>query len=151
MISLVINSALVSSISVLLLKLGFEMIWNESKGEHYLLIPIIFVTAISNALFNLHLLNLAMKYYKQMEVVPVYQTSLLILWILTGLIILDEKKFYSGAELTCVFASVFLCFIGIKFLTMKKKLIEEQNEQRQRADSLSTCELNSMNTLIKGK
>ena len=62
-----------------------------------------------------------MKFYDQLEVVPVYQTCLMILWILTGLIILDEKQFYGGLQLTAIFASVLFCCIGIKILTMKSK------------------------------
>ena len=38
--------------------------------------------------YQLHLVNQAMKYYDQMEAVPVYQTSLMIMWILSGLVIL---------------------------------------------------------------
>lgn len=52
-----------------------------------------------------------------------YQTCLMILWILTGLIILDEKKYYGGLQLAAIFASVFFCCIGIKILTMKSKMI----------------------------
>lgn len=72
MLLLVLNSALQSSISVLLMKLGFEMIWNQDAGGHYLLIPMIFMLAVASAIYNLHVLNQAMKYYSQMEVVPVY-------------------------------------------------------------------------------
>jgi hypothetical protein len=114
-----------------MMKLSFEMIWNNDAGGHYLLIPMMFMLAIASAIYNLHLLNQAMKFYSQMEVVPVYQTALLIFWIATGLIILDEKKFYSGLELSYVFASVLLCLIGIKVLTMKKKLLEEEKATRQ--------------------
>jgi hypothetical protein len=44
---------------------------------------------------QLHLLNCAMKYYDQMEAVPVYQTCLMIVWMGVGLVVLDEKRFYS--------------------------------------------------------
>lgn len=61
-----------------------------------------------------------------MEVVPIYQTALLIMWIGTGLVILDEKQFYSYLELTLIFGSVLVCFVGIKVLTQKKKLLEAE-------------------------
>lgn len=72
MILLILNAALQSSISVLLLKLGFEMIWNKENGGHFILVPTMLVCAVANALYNLHLLNLAMKYFNQMEAVPIY-------------------------------------------------------------------------------
>ena len=124
------NSALQSGISVLMMKLSFEMIWNEDAGGHYLLIPMMFMLAFASAAYNLHLLNQAMKYYSQMEVVPVYQTALLICWIGTGLIILEEKKFYSGLELAYIFLSVLLCLVGIKIITMKKKLLQAEEATR---------------------
>lgn len=37
-----------------------------------------------------------MKYYDQMEAVPIYQTSLMIMWIVTGLVVMNESELYSG-------------------------------------------------------
>lgn len=63
MVLLILNAAFQSSISVLLLKLGFEMIWNGDNGGHAAIVSTMIVCAVINALFNLHLLNQAMKYF----------------------------------------------------------------------------------------
>ena len=66
----------------------------------------------------------------------------MILWILTGLIILNEKQFYDGTQLFAIFGSVALCIIGIKLLTMKTNLLKVE-AARERADSSiskATCE-----------
>ena len=66
----------------------------------------------------------------------------MILWICTGLVVLDEKAFYTGAELFAIFFCVVVCFLGIKLLTMKTKILQIE-AAKERADSLtskSTCE-----------
>jgi len=81
------------------------------------------ILLILSALMQLHLVNCAMKYYDSMEAVPVYQTCLMIMWIVSGLIVLDEKRYYSWPKLLSIMGSIMLCCIGIKFLTMKTKLV----------------------------
>lgn len=80
------------------------------------------VMLVLSSSLQVHLLNLAMKYYDQVEVVPIFQTCLMIMWITSGLIILNEQKFYSWPELAGILGSICLCIIGIKFLSMKTKL-----------------------------
>ena len=45
----------------------------------------------------------------------------MISWIFTGLVVLDEKAFYTGGELVAIFGSVVVCSVGIKLLMMKRK------------------------------
>ena len=73
---------------------------------------------------QLHMLNLAMKYYSQLEVIPIYQTAVMILWICTGMIVFEEARFYTTIELLGISGSILCCCIGIKFLTMKNKMLE---------------------------
>ena len=91
---------------------------------------------------QIHLINLAMKYYDQVEVVPIFQTCLMIMWITTGLIVLNEKQFYSWIELAGIFGSIVLSLIGIKFLSMKTKLIKIE-AKRERANSWNSRHLES--------
>ena len=50
----------------------------------------------------------------------------MIVWILTGLIVFDEVKYYSNVQLIIIGISIIFSCIGIKFLTMKTKLIAKQ-------------------------
>ena len=52
----------------------------------------------------------------------------MILWIGTGLIVFDEVRFYSNAQLFGILGSITSCCIGIKFLTMKTKLLRAQRK-----------------------
>ena len=54
-----------------------------------------------------------------MEVIPIYQTTITIVWILTGLIVLNEYMYYENDKLFGVFVGIILCCIGIKILLMK--------------------------------
>ncbi len=45
------------------------------------------------------------------------------MWILTGLVVFEEVQFYSKLELYGIAGSITLCCIGIKFLTMKTKML----------------------------
>ena len=51
------------------------------------------------------------------------------MWICTGLIVFEETRFYSNLELLGIFGSITACCIGIKFLTMKTKLLKDQRQQ----------------------
>jgi len=66
----------------------------------------------------------------------------MIMWIGTGLIVLDEKAFYSGLQLFAVFGSVLLCCIGIKLLLMKTKMLQIE-AARERADSLTSIAMST--------
>lgn len=57
---------------------------------------LLLVLLLASGSLQLHVLNLSMRYYDQMEAVPIYQTCLMIMWILSGLIMLNERQFYTG-------------------------------------------------------
>ena len=113
-----------SSLSVVMLKLFGELIQSGSGGTHWYMMLFLVVLMVLSAIMQLHLINQAMKYYDQVEVVPIFQTCLMIMWITSGLIVLNEKKFYSWLELAGILGSIVLSLIGIKFLSMKRKLIK---------------------------
>ena len=106
--------------------LGFQ---DHDFGENIgLVILLIVIIAISGAI-QLHLLNIVMKYYDQIEAIPIYQTAVMILWICTGLIIFDEARFYTSLELLGIFGSICLSCIGVYFLMMKTKMLKEARRE----------------------
>lgn len=97
----------------------------------------------SSGAIQIHMLNKAMKYYEQMEAIPIYQTSVSIMWILTGLIVFDEIRFYSEMQLLGIAGSVVLSCVGIKFLTMKTRMLKElpkEEDSEKLTTELSTKE-----------
>ena len=75
----------------------------------------------------MHLLNLAMKYYEQMEVIPLYQSVIMIVWILTGLWIMDGAANYSWSKLSGIFVGIIICCAGIRVLMNKQREKEKCN------------------------
>ena len=64
---------------------------------------------------------MAMKNYDQLEVMPIYQAMNMMLWMLGGMIMMNETSYYTNLELLYIFLSFCVCCIGIKILTLKIK------------------------------
>ena len=52
---------------------------------------------------------------------PTYQTFVMLSWIGVGLLVFGEYQLYETQKLIGICASVCLCLLGVKFLTMKRK------------------------------
>ena len=124
MILTISTAALQSGLTIVFLKLLTELGETGDILDHMgLVVTMALAMGISGAI-QLHMLNLAMKYYDQIEAIPIYSTSVMLLWICTGLIVFDEIRFYTNLELLGLLGSITLSCIGIKFLTMKTKMLE---------------------------
>lgn len=124
MLLIIATAAMQSGITIVILKLITEL---GQAGEIFSSIGLVITLLVSMALsgvIQLHMLNLAMKYYDQIEAVPIYSTSVSIMWIITGLIVFDEIRFYEAPQLVGIFGGIILSCIGIKFLTMKNKIVD---------------------------
>ena len=53
----------------------------------------------------------------------------MIMWITSGLVLLNESKFYSWGEIIKVDVGVGLCIIGILFLTQKTKALRAKTQK----------------------
>ena len=146
----VLCSAMMSGSTIVLLKLLGELIQSGSAKDNVVMMVVMVFTMGLMGLGQMHMLNFAMKLYDQIEAVPVYQTCLMIMWIFTGLVILDEKQFYTGLELTTLAGCVALCCVGIKLLTLKTKLLRAE-ARRERADSYQTRSVRSSSKVSEGQ
>jgi hypothetical protein len=118
------TSALQSGITIVMLKLFSELGQTSSISTHWLLAALMLLAIGASGAVQLHMLNLAMKYYNQIEVIPIYSTAIMVIWIATGMVVFNEARFYSTLELFGIAGSILSCVIGIKFLTMKTKMLE---------------------------
>ena len=83
---------------------------------------------------QLHILNFALKYYDQMQAMPVYQASVMVAFMITGMVVFDEIRFYTGGQLVGIGMSIVFCIIGIKCITMKTK-VKEREEVEEEAEA----------------
>ena len=76
------------------------------------------------ALSNLQFINLGVKYYDAVDVVPVLNAATLIAEILSGLIVGGEYVDYSAFTLFLIFVSSVVCISGIQVLVMKSSQLD---------------------------
>ena len=94
MLLTILTSSLMSGVTIVMCKLLTELGQSKELGSHIVLDLIMMVTIAFSGMTQVHMLNKAMKYYDQLEVVPIYQTASMTLWICTGLIVFDEASLY---------------------------------------------------------
>ena len=99
---------------------GFGEIVNglERSGNKFLALVLV-IMGLGAAAMQTYLLNLSMKYYNNIDVMPIYQSFILINWMMSGLVLLDESNLYSWGELFRLGASCILVILGILVLTFK--------------------------------
>lgn len=72
MLMMVLSSALLSGISVSLVKFFGEMIQSASAADGWFFVVLLLVLAFLVSIVQMHMLANAMKYYDYMEVQPIY-------------------------------------------------------------------------------
>ena len=80
-----------------------------------------FFTIAFTAYQTLLFVNAAIKYYDQLEVIPIYQTNVAIWSIIVGMFSLDEIRYYSFIDLALIIFGAVLCTLGATFLMRKPK------------------------------
>ena len=122
-------SGLCGGTSIVMLK-GFGTIVNgtELAGNVFLALVLVIV-GLGSATIQMYMLNQSMKYYNNIDVMPIYQSFVLINWMVSGLVLLDESSLYSWGELIRLGASCSLVILGIIVLTKKQSEIIRDNSQ----------------------
>ena len=83
-----------------------------------------------------YLLNMSMKYFNNTDVMPIYQSFILINWMVSGLVLLDESALYTWGELTLLGASCLLVISGIFVLTRKQSEIARESSDESQSQRL---------------
>ena len=79
-----------------------------------------FVTfVVCMALTQVFVFNTALRYYNNLDVIPIYQSLNLTMMLVCGWILLDEIKNYEWNEIAGLICSSMLTIVGIKVITMK--------------------------------
>ena len=121
MILYVTTAAMVSSLSELFMKIVGAIITSAEEWTDLLWLLVFLPCLVTTATVTLIYVNYGIKYYDQIEVMPIYQTSLLLHNILVGLLCLNELKFYTFGMLGGIGLSTCICSFGILILLEKNK------------------------------
>ena len=71
------------------------------------------IIVVPGAIYQLKLLNYAMALYNQAEIGPIYSSSIILMHMLSGAIILDEQDLYTNLQLMVLFFLSLLIISGI--------------------------------------
>jgi hypothetical protein len=115
----VFGAALMSGFATVLTKIADTFIQTGHFKEHPFLTGFMVLLIPPLTVNQVHLLNMSFKFYDQMEIMPFYQTLLSIVWILTGMYLLQEVENYKGVQLFGVFLGICISCMGMFLLTKK--------------------------------
>ena len=91
----------------------------KAEGLYGYSLYIYILIALFIAIFQLKFLNKAMENYDQVETIPIYQSSLILLNIASGAIIMNEKRLYTWFELFRIIMCGLISIIGVWMIIKK--------------------------------
>ena len=89
-----------------------------------------FVAGCSGCCLLIYVLNIAMRYYDNLDVMPIFQSFILFMMIVSGWVVFDEVQFYTPLQMVGITCSSLVVCVGIKILTMKKSLTKSSSEKQ---------------------
>ena len=113
MVLILFDGALFVGINLIFFKFAQALMIDGHKTSSWPLISVLLVIGILMAVLSIHFLNLSVKFYDQTDVVPIYNASILVTTMLSGLIIGNEFNLYTGKQLAGVFGGCLICLLGI--------------------------------------
>ena len=114
-------SGLLSGITTSFIKGVAEMVKGESLVScltHPLLYTCLVICGFT-IVGQLYTMNQGFKYYNQLEVVPIYQSSVIINNIICGGVIFNEFRLYSWWQMLLLVTGTVICISGILIIAKK--------------------------------
>ena len=115
-----LTSGLTGGTSLVMIKCMGEIVHGPELSTNLALTISLGAFGFLIAVLQTYMLNMSMKHYNNIDVMPMHQSFTLLSWLISGLVLLDESKFYTWGELAMLFASAALIIIGIFILTKKQ-------------------------------
>ena len=95
MVLMSLSAGLLTAINLVFAKCFGEII----KAQEFAWAPIFasscFVLGTLGCFLMIYVLNLAMRYYNNLDVIPIFQSFILLCMLLSGWIVFDEAQYYS--------------------------------------------------------
>ena len=113
------STATFSGMNLTLLKCFGEIIKQGDFSSLPIMTSCLLVFAVSGAIIQIVMLNIGLKYYNNIDLMPVYQSLILVMMLACGWVLLDEISCYSWTQVLGILGSACLIIIGIKIITIK--------------------------------
>ena len=100
-------------------------------------------------LSQFYMLNVAMQYFDQVAIMPIYECFLILTSILTGAVIMQDYRMYNWQQFLMLLVCSIICIIGVFILVKKPAILNPKplmatptlESQTEQGDSL----LNNIN------
>ena len=106
------------------------------------------IVALCVGIFQLTMINMSMELYDQVETIPIYQSSLILLQIAAGAVILQEIRLYTPLQFLIVVFFGLIAILGV-FIIVKKPLIFQSTDNQNTSDHLEQQLRNSIQQINK--
>ena len=88
------------------------------------------LSGLIGGLIQMFILNIAMRYYNNLDIMPVYQSLILIMMLICGWVLLDEIANYTIGNMLGIIGSSTIIIAGIKVITMKTSVVTQVKKRR---------------------
>ena len=121
MVFILMASAMLSGLNMATFKVIGEAITSGTSIFSLFVISLV-IAGLLQAVLCLYLLNLAMKTFRQIDCVPVYESLCIVFTIMYGLVLFDESQYYTWGQVMGILGGAFIIMIGIFILSLKHKI-----------------------------
>mmetsp|Transcript_34747 Transcript_34747/g.45715 ORF Transcript_34747/g.45715 Transcript_34747/m.45715 type:complete len:169 (+) Transcript_34747:773-1279(+) len=123
MVLLCWSCGVLNGLSLVFLKVCGEIINSPEAAQNVFFALLMGAIGGLCAFVNMYTLNQSMKYYPNLDVMPTYQSMILMHMLLSGLIVLNESALYTWLELLQLYGSAVFVIAGIYVLTKKQNIV----------------------------
>ena len=143
MLLICLTTAMMGSISLVLYKSFGEIVsaMDGTLSSNVGFCISLCLGAFCCAVLQIYLLNLNLKYFNNLDLMPVYQASILICNMVCGLVLLNEIANYTAIDLLQLFGSVCFVAAGIWVMTLKRtEIVQRSGNSDQVVDEELTAD-----------
>ena len=130
MVLLVWSTAIFAGQNLCMFKAFGEILTSHDFWKMPYMASFIFLSGCAGGLIQMLFLNIAMRYYNNLDIMPVYQSLILIMMLICGWVLLDEIEYYELSDMLGIIGSSVLIIIGIKVITMKTSVVTQIKKRR---------------------
>lgn len=120
-VSMSIDAALVGGLTSSFIR-GFTISTKFDNGWTLFSTQAYFWIGAICSFFQFKSMNLGLDLFNEVQVIPIYETTLILMNIICGCIILDEKSMYSWSEIFMLFFYSIICIIGVMIIAHKPEI-----------------------------
>ena len=113
MVMILFDGSIMVGLNLIFFKFVQVLLEDGSPKDSWPLITILLIIALLMAVLGMHFVNMSVRYYDQTDVVPIYNASILVTEMLSGLIVGGEFHLYNSSQLIGIFAGSIVCVLGI--------------------------------------